>query len=86
MSRFVSLLRREPVRIYLYGVSIALIAILMAVGLVSATLAPLILALVTAVLAVPTAETLRNRVTPYPPVREVNPHISDSGTVSGDPL
>ncbi len=59
-----SLLSREPVRVYLYGVVGAIVALLVGVGVVSSGVAPLILAVVTAVLAVPAVEAARAKVTP----------------------
>lgn len=62
MSR---LLRREPVRVYLYGVYVAILLLLLAYGIVTTTLLPLWLGLGAALLAVPAVEGARAKVTPY---------------------
>lgn len=66
-----TLLQRQPVRIYLYTVFAAVVALLVAMGVVTATLAPLILAVGTAVLAVPAVEVARSKVTPVAKVAQV---------------
>jgi hypothetical protein len=57
------LLRREPVRVYLYSVLVAVLALLLAYGLVEADKVPLWLGLAASVLAV---EGARSKVTPVP--------------------
>lgn len=52
----------EPVRLYLYGVALAAILLLVGLGVLSSTTAPLIAGLVVAVLAVPTTEVTRASV------------------------
>lgn len=64
VSALVAYLKREPVRLYLYAVALAVVALLVVLGVLSASIAPVVLALVAAVLAVPTTESLRARVTP----------------------
>lgn len=62
-----SLLQREPIRTYLYGVLIAVLALLVGLGVVATALAPLYLAVGAAVLAVPSVlvtEVARAKVTP----------------------
>lgn len=59
-----SILQREPVRVYLYTVSLALVALLVATGVLTAGVAPLVLALVATVLAVPAVEVARSKVVP----------------------
>lgn len=54
----------EPVRVYLYGVGVAVVALLVGLGVVTEDIAPLILAAVAAVLGVPAVESARRRVTP----------------------
>lgn len=75
MSHLFSMLRREPVRLYLYGIATATVALLVVMGVLSAMLAPWILALVTALLAVPVTETLRDQVTPYPLKPEIKAEV-----------
>jgi hypothetical protein len=62
------LLRRaqlsEPVRLYLYGVAAAVVALLVYVGYMATDLAPFVLAALAAVLAVPFTESLRSQVSP----------------------
>ncbi len=52
----------EPVRLYLYGVALATLALLSGVGVLTSTTAPLVGALVVAVLAIPTTEVTRASV------------------------
>jgi hypothetical protein len=61
----VDLLRREPVRVYVYGVLAAVAALLLFYGVITAAALPVIMAVVVAALAVPSpVEAVRNRVTP----------------------
>ncbi len=61
-------LASEPVRVYIYGLSAAVVAALIFYGLLSANSFPIIMALVLAALAMPSpVEAARNRVTPVPP-------------------
>ena len=60
----VDYVRREPVRAYIYGVVAALLAALVVLGYVKADLVPVLLALATAVLAVPAVEVARSKVSP----------------------
>lgn len=64
MSNLVNKLREEPVRAYLYGVFASVVAALVAAGVVTTGLLPVILAVGTAVLAVPAVEVARAKVTP----------------------
>lgn len=55
----------EPVRVYIYGIGVAVIAVLTYRGVLDPTESGLWLAVAAAVVAVPvTAESLRSRVTP----------------------
>jgi hypothetical protein len=54
----------EPVRLYLYGVGLALVALLVAYGIVAAEFAPLWVALLVALLGVPATESARRAVSP----------------------
>ena len=67
LRRLGRLLAREPVRVRLYGVIAALVAILVARGLITGYEAPLWTALAAAVLGVAGVETARDRVTPWQP-------------------
>lgn len=60
----VDLIRREPVRVYVYGLVAALLAALGVLGYVKTDLVPVILALVAAALAVPAVEVARSKVEP----------------------
>lgn len=62
---------QEPVRKYLYGVTLALVALAVGLGVVTATVAPLVLAVAAAVLAVPAVEAARSKVTPVESLDEV---------------
>lgn len=64
MARRRNLLQREPVRVYLYGLTVALVAALVAFGVVDGDKAPVILGLAAAALAVPAVETARSKVRP----------------------
>lgn len=64
MARLWARLRREPVRAYLYGVLAAGEPVAVAYGLVSGDRGALWLGLGAAVLVVPVAEAIRQRVTP----------------------
>ena len=54
----------EPVRLYLYGVLLAVLALLVAYGVLTAELVPVWVALVTAVVMAPGIEKARASVTP----------------------
>jgi hypothetical protein len=58
------MLTREPVRAYLYSVSTAVVALLVALGILTSAVAPVIMAVVAAVLAVGGVEAARAKVTP----------------------
>lgn len=64
MNKIKKLLAEEPVRMYLYGVVAAVVALLVGVGVITAAVAPLILAVAAAALAVPAVETARAKVKP----------------------
>lgn len=57
----------EPVRLYLYGLLVPVLALLIAYGLIAAEDAPLWAALVTSALVPTGAELARRRTTPYTP-------------------
>lgn len=86
--RALTLLQSNPVRVYLYGVFAAVVSLLVALGVVTATLAPLILAVGTAVLAVPAVEVLRANVIPVAKlarVEEIDGLGPDVEVDRGDP-
>lgn len=58
------LIAREPVRVYLYGVLVAIVAVLVGYGVLDGSQAALWLALGSALLAVPAVEAARSRVSP----------------------
>ena len=60
-------LAREPVRLYLYSLATAVVGLLVILGVVEESMVLPILALVSALLAVPLTETLRSRVSPTDP-------------------
>lgn len=64
MPGFTRLVAEEPVRVYIYTVVAAIIAILVIYGVVDSTVAPVVLAVVSAVLAVPAVEVARSKVSP----------------------
>lgn len=64
MNRLLAALRRNPVRLYLYGVLVAGEAVAVTYGLVSANGGALWLGLGAAVLVVPATEAARAQVTP----------------------
>lgn len=68
-------LKRQPVRLYLYGVMLPGIGVLTAYGIVADAKASLWLALGTAVLGFPAVEIARAKVTP----------MADPRTASGKP-
>jgi predicted membrane metal-binding protein len=62
---FLDTLRQEPVRVYIYGLALAIIAALVFFGVVTGAAAPVIIAVVLAALAVPSpVEVARSKVTP----------------------
>lgn len=67
MSQFTHWAREEPVRLYVYTVVAAILAVLITYGIVDETAVPVILAAVSALLAVPAVETARSKVTPWSP-------------------
>lgn len=63
--KWLDLVRREPVRVYMYTLLTAIIGLLLYFGVVTAAAAPIIMAVVTAALAMPSpVETVRNMVSP----------------------
>lgn len=70
MIRVRELFRSEPVRVYVYGLAAALVALLVAYGVLDGGQAAVWLAVVTALLAVPAAEGARSMVVPLPPLTE----------------
>ena len=57
----------EPVRLYLYGVGLAVLGLLVAYGIVAAAFLPLWVALLVALLGVPATEAARRAVRPVNP-------------------
>jgi len=55
---------REPVRVYVYTVVTAILAVLVTYGVVDETALPVVLAAVSAVVAVPAVEVARSKVSP----------------------
>lgn len=72
MNRLYAVLRRQPVRTYLYGVLVPGEALAVSYGLVSDNQGALWLALGAAALVVPAAELARAKVTPL-----ADPHDND---------
>lgn len=65
MSRLRQVLAEEPVRVYVYGVGVALVALLVTYGVLTPEQSAVWLGVAAAVVAVPVgAESLRDRVTP----------------------
>lgn len=64
MSKLGNWAAYEPVRLYVYTVGTAILAVLITYGVVDEKALPVILALVSAVLAVPAVEKARSRVRP----------------------
>ena len=62
-----ALLEREPVRLYLYGLAVPLVALLVGTGVLDSDASSLWLGIAAAVLAVPSVEGARARVTPWHP-------------------
>ena len=67
MTAIKDTLAREPVRLYLYSLATAVVGLLVILGVVEESMVLPILALVSALLAVPLTETLRSRVSPTDP-------------------
>ncbi len=61
---------REPVRLYIYSVVAAILTVLVAYGVVGETTLPVILAAVSALVAVPAVEKARSKVSPWTPPEE----------------
>lgn len=58
-------LRQEPVRVYIYGLAVAIVAALVFFGVLTGAAAPVVLAIVIAAVALPSpVEAARNMVTP----------------------
>lgn len=64
MSKLAQWAAEEPVRLYVYSVVAAILAVLVAYGIVDETVLPVILAAVSALVAVPAVETARSKVSP----------------------
>lgn len=64
MSKLAQWAAREPVRLYVYSSVAAILAVLVTYGVVDETALPVILAAVSALVAVPAVETARSKVTP----------------------
>lgn len=67
MTAIKDMLAREPVRLYLYSLATAVVGLLVILGVVEESMVLPIMALVSALLAVPLTETLRSRVSPTDP-------------------
>lgn len=67
MSKLAQWAAEEPVRLYVYTVVAAVLAVLVTFGIVSDQALPVILAAVSAVVAVPAVETARSKVAPVGP-------------------
>jgi hypothetical protein len=65
LSKFLSK-ENEPVRLYLYGVAFAVLALLGAVGVLTGSVAVAVGGVVAAALIVPAVPALRSKVTPVP--------------------
>ena len=74
-------MRAEPLRIYLGGVLAALVAVLVAYGIIDGDQAPLWIALGTAVLGIGGVEAARSRVTPVDSLDHGGPDV-DPNSVS----
>lgn len=65
MSKIVELLKREPVRVYLYTLVTVIAGALLAFGVIAASAVPVIAGVMAALLALPSpVESLRSRVSP----------------------
>lgn len=64
MSKLAQWAAEEPVRLYVYSVVAAILAVMVTYGVVDETALPVILAAVSAIAAVPAVETARSKVTP----------------------
>lgn len=64
MSSFARWAAREPVRLYAYSLVAAVLAVLVVYGFVDENTLPVILAAVSALVAVPAVETARSKVSP----------------------
>lgn len=64
MSKLAQWAAEEPVRLYVYSAVAAILAVLVAYGVVDETALPVILAAVSALVAVPAVETARSKVSP----------------------
>lgn len=73
MQTFTRWIAREPVRFYLYGLAGAIVLLLVGYGVLDGERAGLVLGVVVAALAVPTAKQLRSRVSPAPGRRRATP-------------
>lgn len=67
MGKLVALVKREPVRVYCYGVGTALEAYLVSRGIISGHDGPYVVAILQAVLLVPAVEASRAKVSPVAP-------------------
>lgn len=63
-EKVLTFVRREPIRALLYPLLLSLVAVLVTKGVLDGNSAPVVLAVVSAVLAVPAAEVARSQVTP----------------------
>lgn len=68
------LLQREPVRVYLYGIVVSVVALLSTLDVITDTAVNPILAVGAAVLAVPAVEVARRKVSPTATVNHTDGH------------
>jgi hypothetical protein len=66
VSKLAQWAAEEPVRLYVYSTVAAILAVLVTYGVVDETALPVILAAVSAIVAVPAVETARSKVSPVP--------------------
>ncbi len=64
LTNTVSALRRNPVRLYLYSVTVAILLMLVTFGVIESEAMFAVLGVASAVLAVPAVEVARSKVTP----------------------
>jgi hypothetical protein len=72
VSKLAQWAAEEPVRLYVYSVVAAILAVLVTYGVVDETALPVILAAVSALVAVPAVETARSKVSP---VDRITPEV-----------
>ena len=78
--KLMSVLQREPVRVYLYGVVIAILALLVGIGVLTATVSVLVAGVGAAILAIPATaaiEVARSKVSPVATVNHADGLVPD---------